>query len=53
TAGTLWYWTSLPSADGVSNDAAQNAWAIDFISGVDNFLNKSSAASIRLVRAGR
>ncbi|TPV57302.1 DUF1566 domain-containing protein [Aestuariibacter sp. GS-14] len=53
TASALWYWTSLPSADGVSNDAAQNAWAIDFISGVDNFLNKSSAASIRLVRAGR
>lgn len=53
TASVLWYWTSLPSADGVSNDAAQNVWAIDFISGVDNFLNKSSAASIRLVRAGR
>ncbi len=53
TASALWYWTSLPSADGVSNDAAQNVWAIDFISGVDNFLNKSSAASIRLVRAGR
>ncbi|GGF82779.1 Lcl C-terminal domain-containing protein [Alteromonas lipolytica] len=53
TADTLWYWTAQPSADGVSNDAAQNAWAIDFISGVDNFLNKSNAVSIRLVRAGR
>ena len=49
----LWYWTAQPSADGVSNDAAQNAWALDFISGVDNFLNKSNAAAIRLVRAGR
>ena len=53
SAATLWYWTAQPSADGVSNDAAQNAWAIDFISGVDNFLNKSDAVSIRLVRAGR
>lgn len=53
TATTLWYWTAQPGADGVSNDAAQNAWAIDFISGVDNFLNKSDAVSIRLVRAGR
>ncbi|NVK54266.1 MAG: DUF1566 domain-containing protein [Alteromonadaceae bacterium] len=50
---TLWYWTSQPGADGVSNDAAQNAWAIDFISGVDNFLNKSEPVAIRLVRAGR
>ncbi len=53
TATTLWYWTSQPGADGVSNDAAQNAWAIDFISGVDNFLNKSDPVAIRLVRAGR
>lgn len=49
----LWYWTRIPSADGVSGDAAQNAWAMDFASGLDNFLNKSSAARIRLVRAGR
>lgn len=49
----LWYWTSVPSADGVSNDAAQNAWALDFDSGVDNFLNKSTPAYVRLVRAGR
>lgn len=49
----LWYWTLQPGADGVQGDAAQNAWAIDFASGVDNFLNKSSAARIRLVRAGR
>lgn len=49
----LWYWTSVPSADGVGNDDAQNAWALDFDSGVDNFLNKSSAARVRLVRAGR
>ncbi|MBT3134766.1 DUF1566 domain-containing protein [Alteromonas sp. ALT199] len=49
----LWYWTSVPSADGVNSDDAQNAWALDFDSGVDNFLNKSSAAKVRLVRAGR
>lgn len=49
----IWYWTSVPSADGVNSDNAQNAWALDFDSGVDNFLNKSSAARVRLVRAGR
>jgi hypothetical protein len=49
----LWYWTSVPSADGVNSDNAQNAWALDFDSGVDNFLNKSTAARVRLVRAGR
>ena len=49
----LWYWTSVPSADGVNSDDARNAWALDFDSGVDNFLNKSSAARVRLVRAGR
>jgi len=49
----VWYWTSVPSADGVSSDDAQNAWALDFDSGVDNFLNKSSNAKVRLVRAGR
>jgi hypothetical protein len=43
----------VPSADGVNSDDAQNAWALDFDSGVDNFLNKSSAARVRLVRAGR
>jgi|GEM_PF-166201 len=48
----LWYWTSQASVDG-TNEAAQNAWAIDFASGNDNFLNKSTAASVRLVRAGR
>lgn len=49
----LWYWTSVPSADGVNDDDARNAWALDFVSGVDNFLNKSTAARVRLVRAGR
>ena len=53
SAAPLWYWTSVPSADGVSNDEAQNAWALDFDSGVDNFLNKSTPAFVRLVRAGR
>ena len=49
----LWYWTIQPNADAVQGDSAQNAWAIDFATGVDNFLNKSEAARIRLVRAGR
>ncbi len=49
----VWYWTSIPSVDGVSNDQARNAWAIDFASGNDNFLNKSTPVSIRLVRGGR
>lgn len=49
----VWYWTNQPGADGVSDSGAQNAWAIDFVSGVDNFLNKSTAAKVRLVRAGR
>jgi len=49
----IWYWTSVPSADGVNSDDAQNAWALDFESGVDNFLNKSTAGYVRLVRAGR
>ncbi len=52
--GTLWYWASQASADGVEESgAAQNAWAVDYVSGVDNFLNKETAARIRLVRAGR
>ncbi|MGB2427778.1 MAG: DUF1566 domain-containing protein, partial [Alteromonas sp.] len=49
----LWYWTAQPNADGVQEEEAQAAWAIDFASGVDNFLNKHNAARIRLVRAGR
>ncbi|WP_158967573.1 DUF1566 domain-containing protein [Paraglaciecola sp. L3A3] len=49
----VWYWTQDSSADGMSELGAQNAWAIDFTSGNDNFLNKSTAAHIRLVRAGR
>ncbi len=49
----IWYWTSQTSADGVSDDTARNAWAIDFASGVDNFLNKSTEQKVRLVRAGR
>lgn len=53
TTSPVWYWTSVPSADGVNSDDAQNAWALDFDSAVDNFLNKSSAARVRLVRAGR
>lgn len=49
----VWYWTSLSSADGVGEDGARNAWAIDFTTGNDNFLSKSSAVQIRLVRGGR
>lgn len=49
----LWYWTYMPNVDGVSDTGAQNAWAIDFNSGVDNFINKSTEARVKLVRAGR
>lgn len=49
----LWYWTNQTSADGISDDTARNAWAIDFASGVDNFLNKATEQKVRLVRAGR
>lgn len=49
----VWYWTVNGSADGESTDDALNAWAIDIASGNDNFLNKSTAARVRLVRAGR
>ncbi len=49
----LWYWTFVPNVDGVSESGAQNAWAIDFNSGVDNFINKLTQARIKLVRAGR
>lgn len=49
----LWYWTFVPNVDGVSDRGAQNAWAIDFNSGVDNFINKSTQARVKLVRAGR
>jgi hypothetical protein len=49
----LWYWTFVPNVDGVSERGAQNAWAIDFNSGVDNFINKSTQARVKLVRAGR
>ncbi|WP_339769167.1 DUF1566 domain-containing protein [uncultured Paraglaciecola sp.] len=52
STSTLWYWTSQASVDG-TNEEAQNAWAIDFSSGNDNFLNKSTAVNVRLVRAGR
>jgi chitinase len=49
----VWYWTRDSSADGFTNEQAQNAWTIDFASGNDNFLNKSTAGRVRLVRAGR
>lgn len=52
-ASQLWYWTSQASADGISNDQAQNAWAIDFNSGEDGFLLKSESLRAILVRAGR
>lgn len=53
TGTPLWYWTRVSSADGVSGDGARTAWAIDFASGNDNFLNKGTGASVRLVRGGR
>ena len=49
----LWYWTFVPNVDGVNDAGAQSAWAIDFNSGVDNFINKSVLARVKLVRAGR
>ncbi|MFQ3207096.1 MAG: chitinase [Glaciecola sp.] len=49
----LWYWTFMPNVDGVNDTGSQSAWAIDFDSGVDNFINKSTQARIKLVRAGR
>lgn len=49
----LWYWTSQSSADGVSNDIANNAWAYDLQSGNDGFLSKTSEQRVILVRAGR
>ncbi|WP_100643969.1 DUF1566 domain-containing protein [Alteromonas facilis] len=49
----IWYWTVQPNADGVQDEESRSAWAIDFASGVDNFLNKEAAAYVRLVRAGR
>ncbi|WP_239023988.1 DUF1566 domain-containing protein [Paraglaciecola marina] len=49
----VWYWTTESSADGMSGTEAHASWAIDFASGNDNFLLKSTAARIRLVRAGR
>jgi hypothetical protein len=52
-ASPLWYWTSLPSADGVSEGGARTAWAIDYETGNDNFLNKATLSKVRLVRGGR
>ncbi|WP_340678430.1 DUF1566 domain-containing protein [Paraglaciecola sp.] len=49
----VWYWTSQSSADGAADDVSRTAWALDFASGNDNFLTKSTPARIRLVRAGR
>jgi len=49
----LWYWTYMPNVDGVNESGAQSAWALDFNTGVDNFINKSAQARIKLVRAGR
>ncbi len=48
----LWYWTSQSSADGVSNELANNAWAMDLNSGKDGFFNKGMSLHVILVRAG-
>ncbi|PKI01631.1 hypothetical protein CXF81_10780 [Glaciecola sp. 33A] len=49
----LWYWTYMPNVDGVNESGSQSSWALDFDTGVDNFINKSTQARIKLVRAGR
>lgn len=49
----LWYWTYMPNVDGVNESGSQTSWALDFDTGVDNFINKSMQARIKLVRAGR
>jgi len=49
----VWYWTLQSSVDGTTDAGTQNAWAFDFATGVDNFLNKASQQRVRLVRAGR
>ena len=49
----VWYWTNQSSADGAAGEISNNAWAVDFSSGNDNFLNKATPVRIRLVRAGR
>lgn len=53
TTTETWYWTSIQNVDGASGDVLQNSWAIDFSSGNDNFLLKSTENYVRLVRAGR
>jgi chitinase len=52
-SGAVWYWTNQSSADGAAGEQSSTAWAVDFNSGNDNFLAKSTAVNIRLVRAGR
>ena len=49
----LWYWTSQSSAEGVANDIARNAWAYDFSTGSNAFLDKTTSRKVMLVRAGR
>ena len=49
----LWYWTRISSVDGSGGGNALNAWAIDFATANDNFLNKGTPVYIRLVRGGR
>jgi hypothetical protein len=43
----------MPNVDGVNESGSQSSWALDFDTGVDNFINKSTQARIKLVRAGR
>lgn len=49
----VWYWVNQSSADGTPDELSRTAWALDFASGNDNFLLKSTPSHIRLVRAGR
>ena len=53
SSGPLWYWTTISAADGVNEEGAKNAWAIDLQTGLDAALPKPTAARVRLVRAGR
>lgn len=50
---STWYWTGAPNVDGAQDEVAVSAWAIDFTTGNDNFLSKSTPSFVRLVRAGR
>lgn len=53
TTTDTWYWTNVQNSDGTDGTTIQNSWAINFSTGNDNFLRKTTENYIRLVRAGR